>query len=221
METIHSLIERGRFAAESHGPTPCVDCSEPVPWPARICNECEGKRVRKSRVASSLRSIPSAFEWCAFDAPELLNRVKSQSAIAVGRAYRDVPKLIVRGPSGRGKTHLVAAMFRARIEAVPELTGFFVAAYDLGDAMSRSETSDPSLVRRARGCDLLVIDDLGQDQEIPSNPIPKVILDRYAQNKATWITTGLTETQIQERYRNDGVSRRINERTFEIDCGAE
>ncbi len=57
---------------------------------------------------------------------------------------------------------------------------------------------------------VLVLDDLGRDEDIKSNPVPAIIADRHAEKRVTWITTELTPAEIAKRY-GDGIARRICE----------
>ena len=84
-------------------------------------------------------------------------------------------------------------------------------------ARARSEDSDPASIRTATSADLLVLDDLGTERNIPSNPVPDIIFERHAEGRATWVTTWMTRLQLAERY-GDGVARRVFERAVVIDC---
>ena len=57
---------------------------------------------------------------------------------------------------------------------------------------------------------VLLLDDLGKDADIKSNPVPAVIAERHDEERVTWITTELTPPEIAKRY-GDGIARRICE----------
>ena len=110
-------------------------------------------------------------------------------------------------------------MLRARLEA-SDANVLFAPAWRLGVARARSEDSSPELLARALRADLLVLDDLGSERNVPSNPVPDVIFERHADDRATWVTTWMTPEKLTERY-GDGIARRVFERAVIIDCGAK
>ena len=62
---------------------------------------------------------------------------------------------------------------------------------------------------------VLLLDDLGRDEEIRSNPVPAIIADRHPEERVTWITTELTPAEIAKRY-GDGIARRICEKALVV-----
>ena len=57
---------------------------------------------------------------------------------------------------------------------------------------------------------LLLLDDLGHDAKVPSNPVSDLIQERHAEQRTTWLTTGLNAREIADRY-GAGIARRIFE----------
>lgn len=219
METLEEIIERGRKAAFERAPDACKRCGEGTISPATVCEKCaEGDR-RRRLIAGSLSTIPETYRWSRFDAPELASRVKVVSMIMRARSMRAQSTLVFIGASGVGKTSLAVATLRDRLEHAPDEKAVFAPAWRLGIARARSEDSDPGLVRSASFCDLLVIDDLGSERNVPSNPVPDIIFERHAEGRATWVTTWMTHTDVAARY-GDGIARRIYGRAVIIDCGA-
>lgn len=43
---------------------------------------------------------------------------------------------------------------------------------------------------------ILLLDDLGSDPAIASSSVANVIAERHAEERTTWITTGLTHTKL-------------------------
>jgi hypothetical protein len=69
---------------------------------------------------------------------------------------------------------------------------------------------DPLEIRRATRAPALLLDDLGSDADIASNPVAGIIIERHAEERVTWITTGLSPDDIAQRY-GGGIARRICE----------
>jgi chromosomal replication initiator protein len=82
--------------------------------------------------------------------------------VCSGRLRREVPPLFLHGPSGTGKTHLVAALIHEMTQRRPDRIASRVAAKDLGcqDAKSFGWQSDPP-----DECDVLVVEDV---QHLPA-----------------------------------------------------
>ena len=57
---------------------------------------------------------------------------------------------------------------------------------------------------------IVLIDDLGKDADINSNPVPSIIAERHAEERVTWVTTELSPDAIANRY-GGGIARRIFE----------
>jgi DNA replication protein DnaC len=108
-------------------------------------------------------------------------------------------------------------MMRDRAETSRDTSCTFVGSWQLGTARARAEDSEPHMVNKALRTDLLLLDDLGSERNIPSNPIPDVLFERHAQDKATWITTWMQPEDVRQRY-GDGIARRVFERAAIIDC---
>ncbi len=57
---------------------------------------------------------------------------------------------------------------------------------------------------------VLLLDDVGAEPSIASNAVPEVIQERHAEQRVTWITTGLSPKEVAERY-GGGIARRAME----------
>lgn len=112
------------------------------------------------------------------------------------------------GPSGAGKTTLAAACLRGQGGAM------WVSSIvlDRARAEHRLGDGDAPLVSKARYCKLLVIDDLGAERVTrgPST-ITDLIHERHNASLTTWVTTGLTAPEIEQRY-GAAIERRLMER---------
>jgi hypothetical protein len=154
------------------------------------------------------RSIPVRFRGSRFGA-ELAAKVARRQAIAeAGAALRRPGGITLVGQAGSGKTSLLVALVRAA--ATTGRRCLFVPAYRLGQARiqhlaGHGEAPD---VLEAQRIEILALDDLGAERDTSVNPIADVIFERHNENRATWVTTGLTEAQLRGRY-GAGVVRRL------------
>jgi DNA replication protein DnaC len=133
--------------------------------------------------------------------------------------------VLLFGPSRAGKTTLAVALLRALLEAKVAAHPFandndvnavarqcrFIPARRLG--VAGTVPGDPLEIRRAMRAPVLLLDDLGKDADIKSNPVPAIIAERHDDELSTWITTELSPIQISERY-GEGIARRICENAW-------
>jgi DNA replication protein DnaC len=193
---------RARFAeagSAAHAPTPTPE--------DRKAEAREAPRVNPT--------IPKAFRWATLDAPELRARVARERSIAEAQAAMASGSLILVGPSGCGKTSLACALLRAWEARNPRRRGMFGAAWRL--SVARPETPE---VGRAMTVSLLVLDDLGSEQNLVTSSVRNVIFARAEAELPTWITTWMTAEQIAQRY-GDNIARRLLETRYAraIGCG--
>jgi len=165
------------------------------------------------------RTIPQAYRWASFDAPELSERVHAAS-VAIARSSSAEPRVCLMGVSRAGKTTLGVAMLRAWV-ARTERRATFVHAYRLGVARIQHPAGqgEPDIVETAMRAPLVLIDDLGGERDHAMNAVPDVLFERDAEGRATWVTTGLTREMLVKRY-GLGVVARIFERATVIHVGA-
>ena len=221
LETLEQMLVEGLRRAEAREAKAqeCVGrCGATVQAPARVCDACSAFRAKEKRMAELLEGIPAEYRWARFGNPDLARRVKSGQAMIQARTHRDASRVVFAGPAGVGKTSLAVAMFLERAERVG-LRAVFAPCWRLGAARARAEDSDPELLRASLRADLLLLDDLGSERNMPSNPIPDLIFERHAEGRATWVTTWMSLPDLRERY-GDGIARRVLERAVIIDCGA-
>jgi DNA replication protein DnaC len=205
---------------------PCEGCGR-VGEGAR-CEACIDAEAQRERDAAATRrrraieaTIPGSYAWATFDAPELAQRVRNSVALRYTRTLVTAPWIVLRGSAGSGKTSLVVALLRAWVGANATGSGAFVGAQKLGMAriQHRAGDGEPALVETATRARLLVLDDLGSERDHRMNAVPDVIFERHAEGRATWLTTGLTDEQLEARY-GEGTARRVLERAVVVHCGA-
>lgn len=160
--------------------------------------------------ATVLARIPSAFAEATFDADWLAKLVGAETVERARRHGNRSAAFI--GPPGAGKTSLVAAMFRAAVETSKRPRWFrWTSAYALAKARASAALGDEApLVQQAFEADLLVIDELGGEQDRHATAVAEVIYERHAENRPMWITTGVAPKVIADRY-GGGIARRVFE----------
>lgn len=178
------------------------------------------RRRREARRAWEA-ALPITYQWSRLDHPLLPSRVKLERLPSNPPTDR---RVVFFGDAGVGKTSLAVALLRVQVESVIETTSFdrdedvraivrrvhFVSAHRLGTA-GLAVHGDPDAIRTAMRARVLLLDDLGSERSMPSNPISDVIAERHAEDRVTWITTGLSAKELVDRY-GGGVARRILER---------
>jgi DNA replication protein DnaC len=178
----------------------------------------EARRERWRQACAILeRSVPPAYEWARFDAPELVARVGSAAARALADGIWSQPKLVFTGAAGAGKTSLAVACLR-RWAAQSGRAAVFLHAYALSIARIQHAAGhgEPEIVERAMKCPMVLVDDVGSEREMAGSAIPDVIFVRHAEERPLWVTTGLTRPQLVTRY-GTGIVRRLLERATVIE----
>lgn len=204
-------------------------CGVEVPLPHRSCAPCHEReraeaeqRHREQAVGPTMRTIPPAFEWASFAAPELRERVKPAGAIDVARRSLAAPVVMIIGDSGVGKTSLAVAMLRACAEDRVE-RGMFVDSRALVRARNEQRLGDGEarLVADAIRARVLVLDELGAEcgRGTAESVVAEVIHERHAQQRRTIVTTPFASPELTARY-GAGIVRRLAERCAVIRLGA-
>jgi DNA replication protein DnaC len=131
------------------------------------------------------------------------------AALAACRALIDgeIDSLLLTGPVGIGKTHLLVATGLAAIYAE------YWPILDLCTAL-RHEIANGcwQVQERLRATRLLLLDDLGAERttDFVLEALESVVDYRYRQQQRTGIATNLTLPQLAERYGNRIISRWID-----------
>jgi hypothetical protein len=194
----------------------------PIPASTPDMNAREGPDAtaakRQDALAALERTIQPVYRWARFSAPELPERIPA-SAIAQAKASWREPRVCLMGVSRAGKTSLAVAMLRQWVSSSARF-GAFVPAYLLSTARIQHPAGhgEPEIVELALKAPLALLDDLGCERDHAMNPIPDIIFARHAEDRPTWVTTGLTREQLVKRY-GLGVVARIFERAKVIRLG--
>jgi hypothetical protein len=186
----------------------------PIPPPTLDMDVPDDGGQRKGRneaLASLERTIPPVYRWARFSAPELRQRVLAPAVALAQSSWRE-PRICVMGICRAGKTSLAVAMLRQWVSSSGR-RGAFLHAYKLGVARIQHPAGhgEPELVDVALRTPLVLIDDLGSERDHAMNAIPDVIFERHAEDRPTWVTTGLTRDQLVKRY-GLGIVARLFER---------
>ena len=210
----------------------CATCARKREDALREWNARAEQTTREAMLNSAKLSIPEAFRWAFFVAPDLVARVKRPEAITEAKAALEASGVVLVGAAGAGKTSVACAMLaeliRQAASGPPKDLRFagsarFIGAYWLAKARAEHPLGDGEapLVQLALGASVLVLDDLGAEQS-KNTALSEVIYERHAKGQRTIITTGFGYRVLQQRY-GDGIARRIVEegRTVVIRCGRE
>jgi DNA replication protein DnaC len=174
---------------------------------------------RREALAALERSVPQAYKWASFDAPELAARVGRAAGKALDKAIWRQAKLVFTGAASAGKTSLAVACLR-RWAAESGRPAAFFHAYALGVARIQHAAGhgEPEIVGHAMKSPLTLVDDLGSEREMSGSAVPDVIFIRHAEDRPLWVTTGMTRAQLVARY-GAGIVRRLLERATVIQLG--
>lgn len=162
-------------------------------------------------------SVPAGYDGAQLEADWLVKLV-GHANIARARISLGARRAVFVGPPGAGKTTLAVAMFRASVEAArPARLGRpaahrYVSAHQLAKARALHPLGDGEapLIAEALSAPLLLIDELGGEDQRHASAVAEVIYERHAAGRATWITTGVGSEAIATRY-GGGIARRILE----------
>ena len=169
-------------------PTPDMDAKSEDSLAAR----------RRDAVAEFERSVPAAYRWAKFGAPELEARTGGAASWALGESIWREPKVLLYGAASAGKTSLAVACVRRWVAEYARPAGFF-HAYALGVARIQHPAGHG-------------------EPEMSGSAVPDVMFTRHAEDRPLWVTTGLTRDQLVVRY-GTGIVRRLFERAKVINLG--
>lgn len=213
------------FRALAHGARGShrCECGLAVKRRLELCERCATSASHLVRRMSLSRAWASLPAWEHSDnlgtvlAPELARAAKLW--------HPSSGNLLMCGPSGQGKTtsaiHIARRMLRAAedhgtLPAARELAAGirFVSARHIAAEMTthlvvssaaRSRESTPEVMRVAIRARLLILDELGKEQDDRHQAVARVIQDRYdarddGKRRLTISTSELTPEGIEERY---------------------
>ena len=205
----------------------CVDCRVLTldADPSNRCEPCKVMRARKEGIAGALASIPPRYALASFNESAFLGHVTDYRARAAGKqaAATRARSLVLLGAAGAGKTTLAVAMLRLVIDVAlepgcsPEALrdarrALFVTSIGLAKARGehRLGGGEAPLVDRAMTASVLVVDDLGNEEDRYGTAVRDVINERHNFERPTWVTTFLEPGEVATRY-GAGIARRLYE----------
>lgn len=192
-------------------------CGEKNPSPKPVmcgkCLESLGEREQlRERKSAAYDSVPASYRWADPSAPDAKKLLGARCKLDVKLAGESLnaPRIVFLGPAGTGKTSLAVYMMLRR--AATGTRALYVPAHRLALArlQHRAGDGEPRLVEQAMAVDLLLLDDVGTERPNQTNAVPDVIIERHAEGRATWITTGLDDAALARHY-GDNVARRVRE----------
>lgn len=143
-------------------------------------------------------------------------RARMGEILTYCRCYADdfdgrSPSLLLRGPTGIGKTHVSLAIARKAIER-----GYGVVYGPVQMLLHKLEKehfgrADGNSEELMTSCDLLILDDLGAEFSSPfyTSCLYNLINGRMLEGKPTIISTNLGQKELMERYGEQITSRLI------------
>ncbi len=184
---------------------------------SKLLQELSAKQICKGLMATPTRFEDldvSFYEDTAdgrgMSARERMRRVFEYCKLYAENFDTSLPSLLLRGPTGTGKTHVSLA-----VAAAVAAKGFSVLYQPAGKLFSNLErehfgkqAGDTEGI--ALQCDLLVLDDLGTefDTTFTNAALYNIINTRMLDGLPTIISTNLTQEGLQQRY-GDQITSRI------------
>lgn len=232
MDDLKAHFERMLAEQEEHAAsctdTPCdrcrryvCKCGQPTPESGMRCDACMSKRWQADWSRKVLQRIPKGFSEASLEA-EWLVKLVGPKVIADARAALAAERVVAVGPPGSGKTSLIAAMAIASPAPSRPGTpfGFDAAARDLlwvsAHQLAKARAFHPlgageaPLIEHALDVSVLVVDELGGEDQKYASAVAEVLYERHADMRPTWVTTGVGPEKIAERY-GGGIARRVFE----------
>lgn len=213
----------------------CRRCKASYHGPPGICWECDraadaaaDARRRRLEILALIDDEFADYSECAIGSKALMARLKTAEAQAHAANFESLlvmPRLAFVGPAGSGKTSLIVALSRTWVDRHLGQPARIVIASDLANAKQQFKLGqgDPQIVDDAEEARLLVIDDLGNEEDVARNSIKEVLQHRFNKTKLgfqTWITCAFSPKQMRARY-GDGITRRVfGECTFRFGAKA-
>jgi DNA replication protein DnaC len=166
-----------------------------VPDPFMETPEQARERVQRQQAAKHARwfeRLPDDYAHAA------LSDFPGPMAGVLQRALDDpaVRNIVLAGPFGTGKTHAAYALGRVAVER-----GLWVEAWTVRDLMKQMlPDGNPELMeKRARGCALLILDDLGASRvsAFAIETITGIVDHRVSRRMKTIVTTNASEEALR------------------------
>ena len=128
------------------------------------------------------------------------NRSAYQAVLRFAAAS-EVPLLLLHGPPGSGKSHLIRALIEQVTQVDATKTAQVLSAAEVGRALMQPPLERQAVIREAIACDLLVIEDIQHLQPRAGDEIAHILDRRLARRRATVITAirGPAELEVSPR----------------------
>lgn len=205
-------------------PYECQKCKDTGLIGLEFC-ECMKQRIMQYEYASSNidgRESFEAFDFTIFRNPLQQKQMKAlyDYALNYSNALPEFtpPNLLLIGAAGLGKTFLLNCIAKRCFER--GLSVVKITAYNLINATIKAFNGEPPLFD-FYGCDVLLIDDLGTEPQIPNittETFFSIINERGISSKPIVIATNKTECQLLETYDERICSRLLSKRNTAICC---
>lgn len=192
LDKLNTYVARGFYGG--HG----------VAIPCEFCQE-ERERKTKARAVALFNALPEEYSGMSFEAhkphPGTESVVEALKAFAGGERPN---VLVVSGPYGTGKTHLLVAVMQRLTEQLELSRHRFVTELlqSLRDGY-RDETYD-ALIAGYCAQGILGLDDLGAGKETPSEwsveQMELIINSRYEKGPPLIVTTNLSPKQMMDKW---------------------
>jgi hypothetical protein len=221
---LSEMADELRKATSNFRERTCACGAVVVSWQSEPeCETCARARVARASALQSqrefLETVPEKFRSATLG-PRLADRVTpSRLILATKSACLETAWCAFLGPAGAGKTSLAVAVIRERIRCSGEPWKMFQAR-QLGPAriQFRAGAGEAPVVSEAMRARFALIDDIGHGATTANDPIADIIFARDADCLPTWVTTGLTEEDVGNRY-GGGVARRIFQQSKVVRLG--
>jgi DNA replication protein DnaC len=196
---------------------------------------CSCRDERREAQLLAAAAIPRRYEHCTLDGFENHHPSHPQALQIARRFVKEYPLgdagLLLTGPCGSGKTHLVVGILRALIIE----RGARCLFYDFQDLLKEiqssyspvSQASETEILRPVFDADVLVLDDLGAQKPTAwvRDTVAHIINNRYNDRRTTLFTTNRLEAsdprtrgrlETAEATLRDQIGERINSRLYEM-----
>lgn len=189
------------------------------------CAEDGRRRARDLEVAEARESFSpgGALNWCRAGDPQYATATAKAAAnvppelarVVTHAAWtRTTGSMLILGPTDYGKTRILAAIGHRVLDYAvkvgwkqPDIMRFargvrYVSALDIGRARSQSRFEEPEIVRTAKGATLLLLDEVGYEEDrFDPHAIRDVLRARFDPVwKPTIAASGKTWAELSERY---------------------
>ena len=201
-----------------------VEYKPPPPPPEPTPEEREAKRALR---AANLKErhlrdarYPKKYRW-ALEDPAIATTLRCDaSKLASATRVPSGWNYALTGPTGAGKTTVGCLILAALI--AEEGGGMFVSAYELERERRTTPLGegDGPLLDNALRARVLLLDDVGAEQNGVFSPIVDLVFHRYDRELQTIVTTGIGKSELVARY-GTGFVRRVFERVFAWDLGGK